>query len=210
MSSRRRIRFACIGVFVVVLSGLLAACGDGDKDNGDRMPIGSALDRRFLDEMVPHHRSAIEMAELARTRAEHPQIRTLAATIIATQGTEIAEIGRIKRGLPATAEDSTMGEAPIMHEMTSRELARLRSAKPFDQAFIELMVPHHQDAVRMSRAVIETGSDAKAEGLAERITFAQNSEIQRMRQWYRRWYGKPLPGASGEREVPRGHGAGHP
>jgi uncharacterized protein (DUF305 family) len=56
-----------------------------------------------------------------------------------------------------------------------------------------MMVPHHQDAINMSRAVMETGSDAKTKALAMRIVAAQSAEIRQMRTWYQRWYGKALP-----------------
>jgi len=49
--------------------------------------------------MAPHHRSAIEMAQIARQRAGHPQIRALAASIIASQGAEIDQLLQIHTAL---------------------------------------------------------------------------------------------------------------
>jgi len=148
---------------------------------------------KFLEEMAPHHQSAIEMAQIARTRAEHPEISRLAAAIITAQRAEIAEIAQIRRALPNGSPQATPGGAAMHGSMKPADVTRLRSAKPFDQAFIEMMVPHHQDAINMSRAVMETGSDAKAKALATRIVAAQSAEIRQMRTWYQRWYGKALP-----------------
>ena len=39
--------------------------------------------------MIPHHEGAIAMANLALTNAEHPEVLTLAKTIIADQQKEI-------------------------------------------------------------------------------------------------------------------------
>jgi len=58
-----------------------------------RAPAFSAPQRRvdadFAAAMIPHHEGAIAMAELARDRGEHPEIRDLAESIISGQGREI-------------------------------------------------------------------------------------------------------------------------
>jgi uncharacterized protein (DUF305 family) len=46
-------------------------------------------DVAFATGMIPHHRQAIEMAEMAEARARSSQVRTLAARIKAAQGPEI-------------------------------------------------------------------------------------------------------------------------
>ncbi len=47
------------------------------------------VDAAFAAAMIPHHEGAIAMAELARDRGEHPEIRDLAESIISGQGREI-------------------------------------------------------------------------------------------------------------------------
>lgn len=47
------------------------------------------FDRAFIDAMIPHHRSAIEMARVAREQTENPRIRELAEGIIREQKREI-------------------------------------------------------------------------------------------------------------------------
>ena len=58
--------------------------------------MGTAVDfdRMFLTMMIPHHQDAITMAEQARTAAQHPEIGTLAETIVTTQRAEIEEMQR--------------------------------------------------------------------------------------------------------------------
>ena len=50
---------------------------------------GKAFDLMFLDMMTPHHAGATVMAKEALTKAEHPEIKTLANQIIKAQEAEI-------------------------------------------------------------------------------------------------------------------------
>lgn len=54
------------------------------------------------------------------------------------------------------------------------------SGPAFEQAFLSMMVPHHQSAVEMSRAVLTTTTDADVRALAEAIISAQEKEIEEM------------------------------
>jgi uncharacterized protein (DUF305 family) len=53
------------------------------------MVMGDA-DRNFLENMVPHHQSAVDMAKLALTKAVRPELKTFARGVIAVQSKEIA------------------------------------------------------------------------------------------------------------------------
>lgn len=57
---------------------------------------GKEYDLLFLDMMTPHHDGAVTMARAALTRAEHPEIKKLAQTIIDQQENEIAKMNKWK------------------------------------------------------------------------------------------------------------------
>jgi len=59
-------------------------------------------------------------------------------------------------------------------------------AKDPDLAFVKGMIPHHQAAIDMARAVLQFGSDESAKTMAQQIIASQQSEIDRMREWLRR------------------------
>lgn len=51
-----------------------------------RAPAKAApFDQQFIDMMTPHHMSAVAMAQIALTRAQHPQIKRLAQAIVSAQ-----------------------------------------------------------------------------------------------------------------------------
>ena len=155
---------------------LLAACG------GDGSKSGNATDRAFAAEMVPHHQSAVEMAKAARTRAQSPEVRELAASIERTQAQEIATLRKAEARLKADGvEKGKLGLAS--HEMgMGHDQGMLETAKPFDPAFVKMMVPHHEGAIRMARIELEKGSDPELKTLAREIVAAQEREIALMRR----------------------------
>jgi uncharacterized protein (DUF305 family) len=52
------------------------------------------FDRAFIDAMIPHHRSAIEMAKVANQESENPRIKELAGNIVSAQKGEIEQMRR--------------------------------------------------------------------------------------------------------------------
>lgn len=60
----------------------------------------------------------------------------------------------------------------------------------FDQAFIDAMVPHHEEAIAMAQAAIEAGlTEPDLVEIAEAIVATQQAEIDRMLEWRADWYG---------------------
>lgn len=62
-----------------------------------------------------------------------------------------------------------------------------------DQAFLAMMIPHHQMALDMAQIVLERGRDAEVKRLATEIISAQKAEIAEMTSWYRNWFGADPP-----------------
>jgi uncharacterized protein (DUF305 family) len=65
----------------------------GDEMKKMEAASGKDFDIHFLDMMTPHHAGAVTMAKEALTKAEHPEIKTLANQIIRAQEAEIKMMG---------------------------------------------------------------------------------------------------------------------
>jgi uncharacterized protein (DUF305 family) len=65
-----------------------------------------------------------------------------------------------------------------------------------DQHFIEMMIPHHQDAIAMTDIALSRAQRPEVKEIAEAIGKEQAREIQEMRTWYKQWYGKEVPAHS--------------
>ena len=181
---------------VVAAAATAVGCGDDDDANAD----GNATDAAFVADMTVHHEGAIEMARLARRRAEHPEIRRLAGDIIDAQESEITAMRTIRRDMHDMEGHGDghlgMSDAEMGMDM---DPAMLEEADPFDRAFIDMMIPHHRGAIAMARELLEKGEHRALRDMAQDIVDAQAAEIERMREWRKDWYGS----AAAE------HGPGH-
>jgi len=88
------------------------------------------------------------------------------------------------------SSDSASGMDMSAAEMgMSMDPAALKTARPFDRAFLSMMLPHHRGALRMARIELKTGENPKLRDLAQRIISGQTKEIGDMTSWKRSWYG---------------------
>ena len=69
----------------------------------------------------------------------------------------------------------------------------LDGAKRFDRTFIDMMITHHQGAIRMARAELAKGTSAQLRAIARAIVSAQKREITQMNSWRNAWYGGSSP-----------------
>lgn len=195
MSPRaRRAAGASVVLGLVGLIVLLTVSTGSESESAS----GRQIDGAFLTSMVPHHEDAVEMAALASKRARRPEIRRLAGEIIDAQNREIQEMTLAHQRIfaePLPAGGMVHGDLGLSEEEMGMpmDMRELESAREFDRSFIDMMIRHHQAAIRMARAEIERGDDTGVKRLAAAIVAAQSREIERMNSWRRSWYGAPSP-----------------
>jgi uncharacterized protein (DUF305 family) len=196
---------------VVVAAGavalVLAACGGGDGDSpaahgghdaaSSSAPASAtasasqgrhnAADVAFAKGMIPHHRQAVEMADLAPGRAQSAEVKKLAADIKKAQAPEI----RTLSGWLTSWGEEVPAEGAMDHSahgmdgmMTEEQMTGLEKAsgKAFDTAFTELMIKHHEGAVVMAKTEQSDGVHAPARKMAGEIITSQSAEIEQMKR----------------------------
>jgi uncharacterized protein (DUF305 family) len=175
----------------LVLAGLLGACGGGESAGAKE----SDPQQAFLQSMVPHHRSAVDMAEMAETEAQSKFVKDLARDITRTQTEEIDQMEKIHQRLfnaplkPDMGAHMALGLSAQQAGMDHMEgAAMIRGKKPFDRAFVDEMIPHHRGAIRMAEVVLAKTRDPELRKLAENVVTAQKREIAEMESFRAREY----------------------
>ena len=172
-----------LAALVVLGALLIAGCGSSTSSTGSSStPAGNPVDRAFVAHMTPHHASAVAMATIAKRRATSAFVKRLAANIVRTQTAEIATMRSADQRLKAAGvKQGSLGVAQHMMGMDG-DVATLNTAKPFDAAFIRMMLPHHEGALVMANAELKSGKDPALKTLARTIVSAQQREISQMRK----------------------------
>ena len=155
--------------------------GLSSSTTGSSTSNGRAGDVMFAQMMVPHHRQAIEMADLALSnQSASADVRALAEQIKAAQDPEIQAMnGWLQQwGAPISAA-MDHGTSGMMSDV---DMASLKAAEGagFNRMWLEMMIDHHQGAVTMAQDVLSSTEDAEVRSLAQSIVDGQKKEIAAM------------------------------
>ncbi|MBC7969761.1 MAG: DUF305 domain-containing protein [Verrucomicrobia bacterium] len=172
-------------------------------------------DQHFIEMMIPHHQDAVEMANLALTRAKHAEVKKLAAAIKRDQTREIQQMwgwyktwygkdvpqvatgagmmgngqGMMGNGQGMMGNGQGMGQGMMTRNgMMHTDLVALKNASDFDKEFIRQMIPHHQMAVHMAQMVLNQKTRPQIHTLTQSIIKSQTTEINQMQQWQQAWF----------------------
>ncbi|WP_237057567.1 DUF305 domain-containing protein [Microbulbifer sediminum] len=150
----------------------------------------SPADVQFMQDMIPHHHQALQMAALVGERTNNPEIVDLAGRIDVSQEDEIRFMQEWLRERGEKVPDPKHHQAmQTDHKMagmaTPEQMAALADStgKAFDRLFLELMIAHHEGAVTMVEELHEAPGSAYDPVLFEfttDITNDQSAEVERM------------------------------
>ncbi|WP_409474537.1 DUF305 domain-containing protein [Streptomyces sp. HC307] len=195
--ARRTAVLAAAGAAALVL----AACGgDGDSSTGHGSHGNSsasaaasasqgqhnAADVTFAQGMIPHHRQAVEMADLAPARAQSGEVKELAEQVKKAQDPEI----RTLSGWLVSWGEDVPAEGAMDHSMhggmegmmSAEDMDELKTAKgtEFDKMFAEMMIEHHNGAIVMAKDEQQNGENAEAKKMAGDIVTGQSAEVTQL------------------------------
>ena len=174
--------------------GAMTATGSGaGTGTGTVDAAHNQADITFASSMMPHHRQAVEMADMALTQAGSPEVKKLATQIKAAQDPEIATMtGWLSAwgAAPMPSGDHDMGSTGGMGTggmgmdgmMTAQEMSALKGASgsAFDRMWLQMMIKHHEGAVAMAKTQLTQGQSPDAKTLAQSIIDGQTTEIATM------------------------------
>jgi uncharacterized protein (DUF305 family) len=164
--------------------------GKVDPMNASLAPLkGAAFEQSFLEQMIQHHQSGLDMAKLVKDHTKRPELQQFADKMIAAQQQEIDKMtGWLK-------EWSKASPKPVANEAADKEMkmhmSMLSGKKDadFDKAFLQMMPEHHHMAVEMAEQAEKKATHTELKELAAKIAKDQTEEIKQMKSWAQSWFG---------------------
>jgi uncharacterized protein (DUF305 family) len=189
-----------VAVLSVVVSIVVVGCSDRSDPAGPGIPqfsnnagVASApapnastarYEIKFMEDMIDHHMMAVMTAEVCVQNAVHEELRSLCEQIIGTQSQEIETMQQWLSDWYGVTYEPQM--KPGDQKMVDR-LASL-SGSDFEIAFMEMMIQHHEGAIKAAEGCLKKAYHTELLELCEGIIEAQQAEIEQMETWLCEWY----------------------
>lgn len=155
-------------------------------------------DVTFLQDMIVHHSQAVVMGDLVKGRLTDRKVRGIASRIRDEQKPEMKGMATTLKSwgekVPVEATNPTLGSRTghAHHSMpgmaTTEQLDELAAAKgaDVDRLYLDLMIAHHEGALKMCKTLGEKGSDERTGELGDDIHVTQTKQISQMKDMRRR------------------------
>jgi len=139
---------------------------------------------KFMTQMIDHHAMAVEMGEMCLDKAVHDELRSMCEEIIASQSQEIEQMQSWLSDWYDTTHEPEMkpGDMKMMERLAALE------GEEFEIAFMEMMIQHHQQAIREAGQCVQRAYHDELKNLCRQIIEAQQQEIAQMQTWLCEWY----------------------
>jgi len=135
---------------------------------------GKEFNIAFMSQMIAHHQGALDMAQQALTVAKHAETKKEARMVISDQKKEIEQMtGWLQKwyGVEPSQKQADLMNSDMKGMMSMKIMS--------DRMFFEMMIPHHQAAIDMSKPALKQSDRAEVKQLARNIIKAQKAGISR-------------------------------
>jgi uncharacterized protein (DUF305 family) len=144
-----------------------------------------AFDRRYLDQMVPLEQASLTMADIAVQRAKHEELRAMARDALVARMNDVAKLRGWATQLYGT--DTTPPVEEALPEI-ARKVADLRTAEPFDAAYIDAMIACEEKMIALARPARLASLLPEISELADEILATRPARIKQLRELRALWY----------------------
>ena len=182
---------------LAVFTLLTATIGSAHNPNGKADPMNASLEKlqgakfeqSFLEQMIQHHKSGIDMAKLISNHTKRPELQQFAQNMISNQQQEIEKMtGWLKDWFSASPKDVANADADKEMKTHMPMLTDKKDAD-FDKAFLQMMPQHHHAAVEMAEQAEKKATHPELKELAAKMAKDQQDEIKQMKAWSNSWFG---------------------
>lgn len=137
-------------------------------------------DYDFAMMMKRHHQGSIDMAKVQIDGGSDQQLKNLSEKMISEQQSEIEKLDRfIQENKPKGKSDYGQKAMDMMTPMSNIKM----DGSSIDAMFASMIIPHHQDAVKMSQEFLKVGKSEDLKRIASKLIESQPKEISELQNW---------------------------
>lgn len=190
VSSSTQGRGRLAGIVVLPACVLISGCASGTTLPSEEAPeldeVTARYERRFLEDMILHHRMAVEMSAICSDRAAHQELRAFCRVMAGDQQREIEDMSAWLEEWyqPGPLEEASMSAD---RRRSINELGSLEGAA-FDAEFLDDMILHHTLAIAGASTCTTLAVHEPLIEQCHDIVDTQLAEIDQMQSWRREWF----------------------
>lgn len=136
------------------------------------------LDLRYIDGMIAHHKSAIHLAEQAKTASKRKEITDLAAAIIKADTADIDKLYQLKQ--------KWYGNKRQVKEFEQVNLGKYD--ENFDLRFLNALLDHHEEGIMVAQEVRTKSTRNETLNIADSAILSLSKSKVQLEQWRKDWY----------------------
>ena len=155
----------------------------------DTAASSAPYDLQFLDTMAKHHQMAVDMIKMSEGTFVHAELKQAGQKMLAEQQKEIDQMKQWREQWYPGAPPAENMQMPGMAASMNMDMSHMQSmsGNAHDTMFIDMMIPHHQGAIDMSRDALTKAEHQELKDMAQKIIADQQKEIDQMKQWKEKW-----------------------
>ena len=182
-----------VALILAVSTTVVVSATEARGQNQGTQTTQMLYDLHFIDMMRMHHRDGIAMGRIAEKKGSTPAVRAFAKRTADGQEKELLELKQHRDhwypGAPEMDHSQMMampgmaGHANMKMDIQG-DIAKLQAAtgKTFDRLFLDMMIPHHQMAIDLSKEAITRAEHSELKEMARLGIIKQQKEIAEMKR----------------------------
>lgn len=151
------------------------------------MQMTGDFDYDFANMMISHHQAAIEMAQVEVQKGTDAALKTMAQGMITAQQSEIVAFQDILKDYKVPSANANEmhahGKMTESMNMMMKHMGENKMTGNVDKDFAQMMIHHHEAAVKMAKDELSQGKKATLKKMAQKIEQDQTKEIADLKTW---------------------------
>ena len=151
----------------------------------DDMKMTGNFDCDFASMMIIHHQGAIDMSVVQLQNGTDADIKVMAQNIIKSQKAEIDEMHVLLDDFKVNPviEKNNKGEFSDDMKDMMKKMKGMTTTGNTDKDYVNMMIPHHEAAVKMAEDQIANGKNEALKIMAQKMIVEQNNELDLFKKW---------------------------